>query len=297
VIQWNKYICCPQCKANGSIRKYHNAKDILICVKCGYKIRSKAEGRLIDLLPKDPPSLNFCYSDKIRNYYFHQYSINFLTAEPKTGWGGLSNFKGYNIFLLKEREIIEKSIMAISGKKLLIDLSGGNGFYSFYFAKYFDLVFHCDISASAIKQAYKESVINGISNIYFIRCDFRTLPFRFQIASCILLIDSLEYYGIDDDINTISSVLPLLSQEASFIFDIHPKRWFQKSKIFHYSCHHRSHLLNMISKDYHIITKAIGHWPIKFTPTNFLWQISNLCFLLPPLRVLYIICKDSGEEK
>jgi SAM-dependent methyltransferase len=208
---------------------------------------------------------------------------------------GQGRHKGYNIFIEEERNLIERSISSIGNKSLFIDLSGGSGFYSFHFAKYFTQVIHCDISIEALGHAHAEAKAQKIENIYFARCDFRAIPFQQSIADIVILIDSMEYYAVAEDNKIMNSAIDVVVPGGAFIFDIHLKRWFRKNRsIYEYSLKDRKELLAVNEQLISIAFNGLGRLPMRLCTNRTLWKISNSFFFsfLPSARNIYFLTKN-----
>src|SRR5690606_30005123 len=96
------------------------------------------EENLIELLPSKPALLSdTCPWINATNFYAEQLARKIdLSIEEKTAWGIYDQFpKGYQNFIRIEQKKIS-DITRKTNQKILLDLSGGCGTYTFHFAKF-----------------------------------------------------------------------------------------------------------------------------------------------------------------
>ena len=274
----NSLFRCPDCDTPSLDEKFR-------CSRCGREVR--VSGRVIDLLPKAPPPVKYVCNERVRDWYLEQYRIQ--SAEPEAGWGGeLEGNPGYNLFLQKVRSWVEGAALGAADRSLLIDLSAGRGYYTFALAKNFERVLHCDLSLAALLAAEKEAP----KNVWMVRCDFRRPPLAASIASAILLLDGLEYYGLDDDRATVMRMIEATRPGGRVLFDLHTRRWFDwKQTNFHYSKADRESLMSAAPSSWSAESIPFGRWPTALVRNRLMWVLSQASIWLPPIRTAHLLAR------
>ena len=288
MLDWCAVAECPHCECLHSVERHGGN---LRCRDCGGVIVLHADGKMIDLLSpnRDAPS-HFC-NESVRAYYLAQATSDFSTQPPWRGWGRTDpRAPGHSTFIGMERRLVEERILALPGRKLLLDLSAGAGSWTFQLAQYFETVIHCDLSASALKQAYIDAQTDGLQNIYFARCDYRNVRFRAGIADCVVMIDSLIYYGFLDDQRTLTKAAAWMDSGTLMAFDVHNDRPFpwRRSRNVTYSRCQRLALLNALPPSMHVEAIPLGRLPMMWTRNSLTWRLAEYCRFMPAARTLYL---------
>lgn len=279
-----QYLACPDCA-----KELKFVGGNVVCTGCNRRFYHK--GNLIDLLPRKPLKLESVHSKKARRmYYLDQYrkAANEIYQNP-VAWGRDEDYrKGHKIFIEEEERFFHK---LYEGKKtVLCDLSASAGFYTIRASKVFKYILHCDINLEHLQYAQKKAGSSKISNMLFVRSDYFRLPLKDGVIDTFICTDSFQYYGRDHDLKVINRVYKKLSKGGKFIFDLHYKRFYGRSK---YNFEYSKQDISFIKEKYkETRVYPMGRVPTFFHPSRWIFRLSTLFFWLPPLRYVCVIAKQ-----
>jgi len=188
----------------------------LSCRTCDRKITVTDDG-IVRLLPLRAIDR----SDIVNRSYMHKYSMEFSSecCSNQQAWGAEEDVpETWSKRRLREVQMIYP---LISDKRLgvLCDFSAGAGLYTLAYAKYFDVVLHCDLSISALKYVSKKAKTMGINNLIPIRADYFSPPFRNSV-DVVLCLDSL-IRGKDHELRLLRSIKSSLAPGGIAVVDFH----------------------------------------------------------------------------
>ena len=224
-----QFIKCPDC---GSVDLYNNIDVRKIqCCKCSWIGSYSKDGKFLDLMPSKPKDVKSSVKQLDGyKYYSNQFDKN-IESNVDSGWSisgpGASN--RVRFFHDKLNEVVQKNLTNInqSNNKKMVDLSAGSGDYTFKNITNFECVFHCEIDYNGLINSKKRADKMDIGNIIFVHCDYLQMPFKSKSFDAVLLIDSLEYYGYENDHNVVNQSYDILKEGGLSILDFHRKRPFK----------------------------------------------------------------------
>lgn len=202
--------------------------------KTGVEHRIIAEN-FVELLPSKPAELSeTCKWIEATNFYEHQLKKRIdLSTEEEKAWGIYSEFpEGYRHFIDLEINSIEK-LSRKTQRKVLLDLSGGCGTFTFHLAKVFDHVIHFDLYDQSLNYAWHQAQKRGLNNILFVRGDYFHLPFKMESISQIISTDAFIYYSPADDLRVLQNAINLLERDGILFADFHNKKPLRNNQDIH----------------------------------------------------------------
>jgi ubiquinone/menaquinone biosynthesis C-methylase UbiE len=301
MLNFFRFIKCPDCGSYDL--KNISSSHMIHCIKCRWNGSYSKNKKIFDLMPSKPRDVKLHVKQLgIYEYYINQFNkkLDNTLANAKPGWGLMSPKssakmkKIYNIF----NNIIKENIINIrpsnKSKKIMIDLSAGSGNYTFANAVNFDYVLHCEIDFGALVSAEKQAESLGINNIIFVHCDYLQIPFKSNMFDVTLLIDSLEYYGYDNDHHVINQSYNILKEGGISILDFHRKRPFKSNKLLY---EYNNMDINSVCKSnsktnvVKLSQSTIGRISSMSLTNKYIYSLLNWMFFLPPVRSISIMKK------
>lgn len=277
-----KFLSCPECG-----NALNDKKSKVACNFCRRKYY--CQDNFVDLLPAEPKHLQDVFSAKAYQYYKSQFSVNPKKKFKKFDvWGRYDKAtRGYRVFLRAESESIKSHFP--KKRTVLCDISAASGFYTLRFAKNFDFVFHCDINLEYLRYAQKKAKKRNVKNIFFIRADYFRLPFRNKAIDLAICIDSLEYYGRENDLQIIKGVYQKLAKKGVFAFDLHYRKFYAPDRnIFEYRQQDLVYLRSYFPDSVFI---GLGRAPTNLMFTNAVFRFFSKFKFFPPTRYLGVLKK------
>ncbi len=205
------FLCCPL--DHGALVR---SKDsFLACTTC-HRTYPLLGDSFIELLPPAPvtmppgnPSYKMAYQT-----LFNQPFRHFSGARA---WGRLDQATPrWAVNRQRQIDFIKKHL---APAPMICDISAGAGNYTFDFAKHFDLVLHCDLSATNLSDVHARMKRQGISNIVLIRCDYLRLPFQ-QSLPQIICMDTL-IRGKAHEASLLKNLAEALCPGGTALVDFH----------------------------------------------------------------------------
>lgn len=274
-------LVCPDCEG----KLVFNKKFTITCGDCERKFYS--ESNFVDLLPKKPKEIANPYSKGAVKYYLKQFRTDPKKIYRKFNvWGTYeTSRRGYKVFLENELKVFEKFYP--KQREIFCDISAASGFYTFNAAKKFDIVLHLDINMQYLRFAMKKALEKKVDNIVFIRSDYFSLPIKHKALDTLLCTDSLEYYGLENDIKIMERALNTLKTKGRFILDLHNRKFYYPDpKIFEYG---KKELIILKKRFRNIQVIPFGRVPTLLHPSQFLFDISSKLSFMPPVRNILVI--------
>lgn len=203
------------------------------------------ESNFIELTPSKPaPLSDTCSWINATNFYVEQLGKTIdLSIEEKSAWGIYEQFpKGYQNFISIEQQKIEY-VTRNTNRKILLDLSGGCGTYTFHFARFFEHIIHFDLYDQSLNYAWHQARKQNIKNILFIRGDYFHLPFLNESISAIISTDAFIYYSPADDLRVLQHARNMLEPTGVMFADFHNRKPFRRNIDIHEYTKQEMHFL------------------------------------------------------
>jgi len=289
-----QFISCPDCKAH-EVHLDAPANQ-MTCQNCNWSGYLSSDQRLLDLLPSTPEDVvHIVKKQDISDYYASQFEQSFpAISSMGTGWGISSSTSRQQLFHSLLLGFIRKVVSNSKNKNngVLIDLSAGSGDYTFEFSSEFNYIIHCEIDSASLIESKHRADQAGIKNIIFVRADFLRIPFASNKFDVVLLLDSLEYYGLEKDREIIKCSAEILNKNGLLFADFHRKKPFRiNNRLYEYT---RRDIYNVIrylpQKMFKLETHCvIGRLSsISFTSKK-IYNLMRRMFFLPAVRSLCAI--------
>jgi SAM-dependent methyltransferase len=178
---------------------------------------------LLEVLPSEPVEISpFEMPAEYRNAYIQAYSQVWEPGDAALPFGAPESLSEKAV-KLRTRQTQEVLRLLLSdsgyGDGTFCDLSAGAGHTTFAATRHCRLVFHCDLSVSAVRYASTKATRMGIDNILIVRADYLRPPFRncIQWLTC---LDSL-IRGPWHDVRLLASIRQALAPGGCAVADFH----------------------------------------------------------------------------
>lgn len=266
----------------------------LICRSCHREIAASVDG-IVELLPLHPVSHGDITNERYMQTYYDQFSSK--CCSDQRAWGAEENVPE-SWSKLRVRQV-RRIYPLISGKQLrvLCDFSAGAGLYTLAYAKYFDVVLHCDLSMSALRYVSEKARTIGIDNLIPIRADYFSPPFRNSL-DVVLCLDSL-IRGKDHELRLLRSIRGSLAPNGIAVVDFH--NWW----------HNPLRRLGLLKDNFKgnqsysrpsadLLLKEAGIAQFDYFPFWQEWDPEGLAVqvcgpIIPPTRLIYRFRSSSGQ--
>lgn len=204
-----KYYYLLRCPEEGEALVY--SEKYLECCKCKKKYNI-LDTNFVDLRPDKPIQNSNSGSDKYEEKYFRYY--NKIFCLPKS-FGDSKTFAWGAPELLIEKHLKRKNRFCslikeqIVSNKILLDVSGGAGWFTLSTAGVFNLVIHNDLDSQNLAYVHKKAETGKIDNILFVRSDIFRNVYKSGIADTIICTDTLIYgnYQVGNFLEKINEIL------------------------------------------------------------------------------------------
>lgn len=193
----------------------------LACEKCDRRFGAAEDG-VMDLRPLEPASI----AEERNADYWREYAQEFareFRPNPKAlAWGApeisSSAWLGKRLRQVRAmRPLVADS--KFSRSQVFCDIAAGAGHYTLAYAPAFQSVLHCDISVENLGYAVRKAAQLGIRNIFFLRIDYFSPPFRHsldRIICCDTLIRGEKHEGV-----LLKAIRRSLKPEGNAVVDFH----------------------------------------------------------------------------
>jgi SAM-dependent methyltransferase len=160
----------------------------LVCSSCLREFPLLNE-KTLELLPREPLTASHMDNKTYWRGYREEFFKNWDLNESTTAWGAPERVPS----VWAERRLRQanwaRGLLAgsntYSNLRIICDVSAGAGYYTFHYAKYFDLVIHCDLAIDSLAYCIKKAETLGIDNIIFLRVDYFRLPFQHSLPNVV----------------------------------------------------------------------------------------------------------------
>lgn len=216
------------------------------------------------------------------------FNREFRWRENPSGWGNLTGANtGYRAFIRAETDFI-RELLGPSESKIAVDVSGGVGNYSIPLSFRVRAIFHCELDAESVQNAYYRSESD---NIFFVRTPYLRLPFKPDIADIVLCTDTM-IRGRNHEIKLLNEINRILKKSGTAIIDFHNRRLFRDASI----CLYNRREIKSLMKETGITQFRVypfGYVPSMLVPAEFCYPVMNgtLRFFLPCQRYILVFTK------
>ena len=209
-------LSCPDDKA--SLR---HASGAFRCTHCARRFPIY-EGNLAEILPSGPFELPGSANSEYREGYLKAFKQPFHVSEGSSAWGAEETV-AISWARKRHRQVAMVNPLVTEGispeETIVCDIAAGAGYYTFAYARQFRLVLHCDLSVDNLNYVLGKARSVGLQNIFFLRIDYFTPPFR-QSLDRIICLDTL-IRGEAHDSALLAAVAGSLKPAGCAVVDFH----------------------------------------------------------------------------
>lgn len=209
-------LCCPD--DGGALRQIRGG---LRCDRCERRFPLYGEN-LVEILPKAPCELRSSIGSEYQEGYEEAFHEKYYDNDQCLAWGSEERVpRTWHLMRRQQVEFVRSLITQgdRGGHGVLCDISAGAGYYTLAYADLFRLTLHCDLSVSNLSYARRKAHSMGIPNIFFIRMDYFTHPFRNSL-DCLLCMDTL-IHGEAHESRLLGTITNSLNAEGFAVVDFH----------------------------------------------------------------------------
>jgi len=255
---------------------------------------------LAEILPRRPREFSVSVNPAYSEGYLQAFNQPYSASQTSLAWGAEESVsKSWAHKRRRQVAAVQKLITEKPrhGKSILCDIAAGAGYYTFAYARCFEVVIHCDLSVESLSYAWRKARELHIENIVFLRTDYFSLPFT-QSLDRIVCLDTL-IRGEVHDSAVLESIVQSLKPDGSAVVDFH--NWW----------HNPIRRLGMLrdnfcgNKSYRRreLGKLFGNSGIReFEIKPFVQEVDAdgltgrlLTRLLPPTRFMVHVCQHSAS--
>jgi SAM-dependent methyltransferase len=209
-------LACPNDRA-----RLTSAASGLACEKCGRRFAAAEDG-VIDLRPLGPARIAGDGNADYWHEYPQEFEREYKPDATAVAWGAPE---------ISSSTWLEKRLRQVHAMRPLVadskfsqshifcDIAAGAGHYTLAYAPAFQSVLHCDLSVENLSYAAKKAARFGIRNIFFLRIDYFSPPFRHsldRVICCDTLIRGERHEGM-----LLKAIRRALKPEGSAVVDFH----------------------------------------------------------------------------
>jgi SAM-dependent methyltransferase len=194
----------------------------LRCIHCA-RIFPFQNPNLLEILPSRPVAISTSeVPPGYENAYVQAYSRVWESRDDAIPWGASESSSAKTV---KRRERHTGQVFRLlrgapgDASGVFCDLSAGAGHTTFAAAQHSRLVFHCDLSVTAVHYASSKATRMGLKNMMIVRADYFRPPFRNSIQQ-LTCLDSL-IRGPWHDGQLLASIRQSLAPGGSAVVDFH----------------------------------------------------------------------------
>ena len=212
-----RYLSCPD--EGGPLAP---GSDGLRCRRCS-RVFPFERPNLLEILPSKPVVISPSeVPPGYGNAYIQAYSQVWKARDDAKAWGAAEGLSAKAV-RLRERQTQEVLRLLLDAhadaEGVFCDLSAGAGYTTFAAARHSRLVFHCDLSAAAVRYASEKATRLGIENMVVLRADYFQPPFLNSIHR-LTCLDSL-IRGPWHDMRLLANIRRALAPNGSAVVDFH----------------------------------------------------------------------------
>ena len=179
-------------------------------------------GNLVEMLPKTPWELTPSVSSEYQESYAKAFHQKYYDDPRSLAWAAEERVpRTWSLMRRRQVEFVRPLITQGNrrGHAVLCDVSAGAGYYTLAYADLFRMTLHCDLSVDNLSYARRKAHSLGIRNIFFVRMDYFTPPFRNSL-DCLLCMDTL-IHGEAHESRLLATITNSLSADGFAIVDFH----------------------------------------------------------------------------
>jgi SAM-dependent methyltransferase len=212
-----RYLSCPDERAplepdSGGLR----------CLRCS-RIFPFQKPNLLEMLPAKPVAISTSeVPSGYESAYMQAYSRVWESSDDAVPWGASEMSSAKTV---KRRERHTEEVFRLlheapgDADGVFCDLSASAGHTTFAAARHSRLVFHCDLSVTAVQYASAKATRMGLENMVIVRADYLRPPFLNSIQQ-LTCLDSL-IRGPWHDVRLLANIRQALVPGGSAVVDFH----------------------------------------------------------------------------
>jgi SAM-dependent methyltransferase len=194
----------------------------LRCLSCS-RIIPFRKPNLLEILPSKQVAISTSeVPSEYESAYIQAYSGVWESSDDALPFGA-SEASSAKVMKRRERhtEEVFRLLREAPGDAdgVFCDLSAGAGHTTFAAARHFPLVFHCDLSAAAVRYASAKAARMGLDNMVIVHADYFRPPFRNSIQQ-LTCLDTL-IRGPWHEERLLASIRQSLASGGSAVVDFH----------------------------------------------------------------------------
>jgi SAM-dependent methyltransferase len=209
-------LSCPD--DGGSLR---HASGEFLCSSCTRRFPIYADN-LAEILPRRPCDVSASANPACHEGYLRAFEEGYRYDEASLAWGAEESVsESWSRKRRRQVAVVQPLITEGStpSESVLCDIAAGAGYYTLAYAHRFRFVLHCDLSVDNLSYAWRKARARGIQNIFFLRSDYFTPPFR-QSLHRILCLDTLIRGEAHDSI-LLAAIVRSLRPAGRAVVDFH----------------------------------------------------------------------------
>jgi SAM-dependent methyltransferase len=193
----------------------------LFCSSCSRLFPLHADN-LAEILPRRPHEFPGSANPTYSEGYLQAFNQPYAASQTSLAWGAEESVsKSWAQKRRRQVAAVQKLITEEPrrGESILCDIAAGAGYYTFAYARCFEVVIHCDLSVENLSYSWRKARELHIDNIVFLRTDYFSLPFQ-QSLDRIVCLDTL-IRGEEHDSVVLGSIARSLKPGGSAVVDFH----------------------------------------------------------------------------
>lgn len=193
----------------------------LRCTRCQRRFPMARSG-VIELLPSAPTTLHDMAPAAYVQFYLEEFVRPFAEDAEAVGWGAPERVPpAIAARRVRQADWVVGMLSEPRQRKprLLCDVSGGSGYYTFAARSRFEMVLHCDLSVDSLNYTAAKARALGAENMLFLRTDYFRLPFQGSVDR-IVCCDTL-FGGERHENLLLSSIRKSLRPDGLAVVDFH----------------------------------------------------------------------------
>jgi SAM-dependent methyltransferase len=193
----------------------------LACEECGRRFAAAEDG-VTDLRPLEPARIEEERNADYWREYTQEFAREYRPNAKAVAWGAPE---------ISSSAWLEKRLRQVQAMRPLVadskfsrsqvfcDIAAGAGHYTLAYAPAFRTLLHCDLSVENLSYAARKAARLGIRNIFFLRIDYFSPPFRHSLDR-VICCDTL-IRGERHEEALLKVIRRALKPEGSAVVDFH----------------------------------------------------------------------------
>jgi SAM-dependent methyltransferase len=276
-----QYFRCPD---DGG--RLHPNREALRCEHCGREF-SRLGARVFELKSLTPKAVN----SSVQNGYEAIHAAEVTLNGHSPGWGDLdSTTPGKRGFVKRECATIA-ALLGDKAEGVVVDVSGGVGNYSSFFADKAQMVIHCELHVPSFAQACRQHAQR--QNLFFACSDYLALPLADGSADGVICTDTL-IRGVEHERALLAEIRRVLKPEGRAVVDFQHHRFKRIQKRSPLAkCYELNDFLRLVAESGFVVERVqgIGYVPTRAVPREWAYGLLDKLFQLfvSPSRYLLVL--------